>query len=288
MIKLPSCDIILTNTNSYGQERRILIDFLKNLIKEAGRLCLEKQDSLTAADVEFKNSKDLVTRIDKAVEAFIIDAVRDQFPDHDIFGEETGRSESGSDTLWVIDPIDGTTSFLHGQPFYSVSIAIYQNKFPIAGTVYLPVFNELFHAEAGKGAFLNDAPITVSETGEMIHSVLATGFACLRAGKTNNNLDRFNRIVPHIRDIRRYGSAAIDLCYVACGRLEGYWEMNLNLYDIAAGAFIVREAGGIVTDFSGGSAYPEQGIIATAPGIEKELMSFFDSDPMPGEREEPK
>ena len=136
-----------------------MIDFLNQLIKEAGRLCLKEQDSLTADDVEFKTARDLVTRIDKTVETFIIEAIKVEYPDHDIFGEETGKTGSGSDTLWVIDPIDGTTSFLHRQPFFSVSIAVYENGCPAAGAVYLPVFDELFHAQARHGAFLNGNPI---------------------------------------------------------------------------------------------------------------------------------
>ena len=261
----------------------VLINFLKDLILEAGRICLSEQIRLTPSDIAFKNSKDLVTGIDKKVENFLIQAIQNRYSDHGIFGEETGRIERQSPYVWIIDPIDGTTSFIHQQPYYSISIALYNNQKPVLGAVYTPAFKELFFAEADKGAFLNDRPIRVSKTDRLIHSVMATGFACLRSGVEPNNLAHFNRIVPEIRDIRRYGSAALDLCYVACGRCDGFWEMNLNLYDIAAGSLIVTEAGGKVTDFNGGSIYPEQGILAANPNLAPLLQSCLSTDRFNGE-----
>ena len=130
--------------------------------------------------------------------------------------------------------------------------------------------------ELGKGAFLNDMPIHVSNTKNLMDAVMATGFACLRAGLKENNLVHFNKIVPKLRDIRRYGSAAIDLCYVACGKLDGFWEMQLNIYDIAAGALIVKEAGGNLSDFSGGSGFPEKGIVAANPSLHPLLIKLLE------------
>ncbi|MCP4721773.1 MAG: inositol monophosphatase, partial [Desulfobacteraceae bacterium] len=221
-----------------------MISFLKNLIIRAGEICIEEQNSLKSVDLEFKNPKDLVTITDKKVESFLIHEIKANYPEHDIFGEETGRSGNSSRFLWIIDPIDGTTSFFHGQPFYAVSIALEKDGEIVFGAVYAPVLKQLFHGEIGQGAFLNDVPIKVSGTENLIDAVMATGFACLRAGLKNNNLTHFNKIVPRLRDIRRYGSAAIDLCYVACGKLDGFWEMNLNIYDVAAGVLIVKEARG--------------------------------------------
>ena len=249
-----------------------MISFLKTLIIRAGEECLAAQQKLTPEDVEFKNRKDLVTRVDRHVEAFLIREIRSQYPDHGVLGEETGRTGSGNEYLWIIDPIDGTTSFCHGQPFYSVSIALARKNEVVLGAVNAPVMNQLFLAEKGGGAELNGAPIRVSDTTDLTDSVMATGFACLRAGVQPDNLIHFNRIVPLLRDIRRFGSAAIDLCYVACGKLDGFWEMNLNIYDVAAGALIVREAGGCITDFNGRADYPENGIIAANDSLCKCLI----------------
>ncbi len=252
-----------------------MITFLKDLIKQAGHICRIEQKRLKPSDVDFKSRKDLVTVVDKKVEDFIVKNIKAKYPMHDIFGEETGRTNLSSDYLWIIDPIDGTTSFFHQQPFYSISIAVQHHGQTIYGAVYAPRFDELFYAAKDSGAFLNDDSICVSKTENLINCVMATGFACLRADLSKNNLFYFNKIVPKLRDIRRYGSAAIDLCYVACGRLDGFWEMNLNIYDIAAGAFIVEQAGGSVTDFKGGNNFPEQGIVSSNKHLLHELLENF-------------
>ncbi len=253
-----------------------MISFLKNLITCAGDICRKEQNNLKSDDVAFKNPKDLVTIIDKQVESFLIHEIKTRYPEHDVLGEETGRSGNKSRFLWIIDPIDGTTSFFHGQPFYSVSIALQKDGEIILGAVYAPALNQLFMGELGKGAYLNDMPINVSNTKNLIEAVMATGFACLRAGLKENNLVHFNKIVPKLRDIRRYGSAAIDLCYVACGKLDGFWEMQLNIYDIAAGALIVKEAGGNLSDFTGGKEFPEKGIVAANSSLHPLLIKLLE------------
>jgi myo-inositol-1(or 4)-monophosphatase len=248
---------------------------MKQLAVEAGKICLEGAENLTASDVEFKNPKDLVTVVDKRVENFLIDEIKKVYPDHAFIGEETGRTITASDYCWIIDPIDGTTSFVHGQPFYAVSIAFAKGGEFLAGVVHAPALGQLFSAEKGKGAELNGRRIQVSATDHMRQSVLATGFACLRAGWKKNNMVYLNRIMPLIRDIRRCGSAAVDLAYVAAGKFDGFWELNLNIYDIAAGVLLVREAGGTVCDFSGGQGFPEAGILATNGKITDELIPFL-------------
>ena len=201
---------------------------------------------------------------------------KSRFPHHAVWGEETG-SHAGGEYRWVIDPIDGTTSFVHDYPFYSVSIALEQHDEPILAAVYGPVLNELFFAEKGKGATLNDKPIHVSNRTELSDCMLATGFACVRIDAAENNLPCFNKLMPLIRDIRRAGSAALDLSYVACGRFDGYWELCLKPFDIAAGRLIVTEAGGLVTDFSGTqSALPKQ-ILAANPHIHPQLLHLLQS-----------
>jgi myo-inositol-1(or 4)-monophosphatase len=240
-------------------------EFLKNTIVRAGEICLAEQGGITPKDLEFKTRKDLVTATDKRVETFIVDRIQDRFPDHGIWGEETGKNTADSEYCWIIDPIDGTTSFFHGQPYYAVSIALKKNEKIIAGAVYAPALGQLFHARINEGAWLNDRPVQVSGTTSLTDAVMATGFACLRSGMEPNNLIHFNRIVPQLRDIRRCGSAAIDLCYVAAGKVDGFWELNLNVYDVAAGVLMVTEAGGVVTDFTGGPDFPEKGIVAANP-----------------------
>lgn len=252
-----------------------MIEFLLDLIRQAGTICKQEQNQLKPSDIEYKNKKDLVTLTDKKVENFLIRNIVEQYPSHDIFGEETGKTALGSDYLWIIDPIDGTTSFLHQQPFYSISIALKYKNETIMAAVYAPAYDELFYAEKDSGAYLNEARINVSSTDQLIQAVMATGFACLRANLKENNLVLFNKIVPNLRDIRRYGSAALDLCYVACGRLDGFWEMNLNIYDIAAGAFIVQQAGGHVCDFKEGQNFPEQGTIACNNFLLPEILNYF-------------
>lgn len=251
-----------------------MFKFLQTLIIEAGSICIQEQAGLDSSHVEYKNAKDLVTKVDRKVEAYIIDRISQRFPDHGIFGEETGKRNQAAQYQWIIDPIDGTTSYIQHHPFYCVSIALYKDNHPFCAGVYAPALNELFVA-SDKGAFLNDRKIEVSRTQDMINAVMATGFACLRANLEPNNLAYFNKIVPEIRDVRRFGSAALDLCYVACGRLDGFWEMNLNQYDIAAGAFIVRKAGGIVKDFNGTDQYPQDGIVAANPLIYPDFSVFF-------------
>lgn len=250
-----------------------MISFITRLAREAGRICLQGQAKLNSGDLTFKSPKDLVTVTDKEVENFLVKEILSTWPDHGILGEETGETIGTAPFRWIIDPIDGTTSFAHNQPFYSVSIGLEKNGKPFLGVVYAPVLDQMFFAENGKGSFLNGNPIKVSGTREMNAAVMATGFACLRSELTDNNLFNFNLIVPQLRDIRRYGSAALDLCYTAMGSLDGYWEMNLNPYDIAAGVIILKEAGGIVTDFKGGADYPRKGIAAANPALHSRLIN---------------
>jgi myo-inositol-1(or 4)-monophosphatase len=252
-----------------------MIEFMKKLAIASGEICLEGSEHLSASDVEFKNPKDLVTVVDKRVEDYIVSEIKKTYPGHSIIGEETGRDETGSDCWWIIDPIDGTTSFFHRQPYYAVSIAFRRGGELQAGVVHAPALSQLFWAEKGQGAFLNGKKIKVSTTTHLKESVLGTGFACLRAGWEKNNMVYLNRIMPAIRDIRRCGSAAIDLAYVAAGKFDGFWELNLNIYDIAAGALLVAEAGGAVCDFSGGSSFPEAGIVATNGRITDELRGYL-------------
>lgn len=247
---------------------------MKDIITRAGQIALEHKTRLGDVRVERKSEKDLVTEADLAVERYLVEQIRQMYPSHGILGEETG-THTGTEYRWIIDPIDGTTSFVHDQPFYSISVAVERNGQRVLAAVNAPTLGELFMAEKGKGATLNGSPIHVSGRDKLIDSVLCTGFACVRHNMQHNNLPYFNRIVPLIRDVRRYGSAAIDLSYVAAGRLDGFWELNLKIYDIAAGILILQEAGGIVTDFAGKHDSMPAEIAATNGKIHHELTSLL-------------
>lgn len=252
-----------------------MIDFIKHHATEAGTICLKHQDLLSSGDIELKSPKDLVTIVDRAVEDYLVERILEKYPDHDIIREEGEDILNGNSHCWIIDPIDGTTSYAYGQPYYSISIALKEEGALVAGVVYAPALGQLFHAARGNGVFLNDKPIAVSDCSKLAESVLATGFACLRSGHEHNNLKYLNRLLPNIRDVRRCGSAALDMAYVAAGKYDGFWELNLNLYDISAGVLLVQEAGGTICDFQGGQQVPEKGIVAANGRITREFLSYL-------------
>ncbi len=259
-----------------GSEIKSKVEFIKKLAWEAGEICLQEAALITSENLHFKSERDLVTSVDTKVEEHIVESIKKRFPDHDLIGEETGVSRHGSGHCWIIDPIDGTVSYFHGQPYYSVSIAYQLEGKTRAGAVYAPALGQMFTAEYGKGAWLNNRTrLHVSQTDTLINAVMATGFACLRAGRERNNLYYLNKILPQIRDIRRCGSAAIDLAYVAAGKFDAFWEMDLNLYDIAAGVLLVEEAGGRVTDMQGSDNYPHSGVVASNGYLARDLLSLL-------------
>ncbi|MCP4747120.1 MAG: inositol monophosphatase [Desulfobacteraceae bacterium] len=198
-----------------------------------------------------KGSIDLVTVADTTAEKIIISTIRDVFPDHSILAEESGKHNGGNENRWIIDPLDGTTNFTHQFPTFCVSIGFASNGKMAAGIVFNPVNGELFTAIKGNGALLNNLPIQVSNTNQINDSLLATGFPYDVRTKVHSVMNRLSQCIMASRGIRRMGSAALDLCYVACGRLDGFWEEGLKPWDMAAGAIIVQEAGGMVTNYSG-------------------------------------
>lgn len=206
-------------------------------------------------DIGHKGEIDLVTEADRRSEKLIVGRLREAFPDHSIIAEESG-GEGGAEYLWLVDPLDGTTNYAHGFPWFSVSIALLKEGEPILGVIYHPVLNELFWAEKGKGSWLNGIKIFVSRTPELSSSFLATGFPYdIRESKANN-LGHFSHFALKALAIRRAGSAALDLAYLACGRFDGFWELKLHPWDMAAGFLLVIEAGGMVTDFKGDKFNP--------------------------------
>ena len=201
--------------------------------------------------VTFKGRVDLVTEVDLRSERFITARIARTFPGHTILAEEGGETERGSSYRWIIDPLDGTTNYAHGYPAFCVSIGLEVEGEMALGAVYDPIRDELFYAAAGRGAFLNRKRIQVSSEIMLSHSLLATGFPYDIAESRIDNLDNFARMYKRACGIRRGGSAALDLCYLACGRLDGFWELKLHSWDTAAGLVLVREAGGYATDFRG-------------------------------------
>jgi myo-inositol-1(or 4)-monophosphatase len=227
-------------------------------------------------EVSSKSSvNDLVTEVDKRSETAIINIIRETYPDHFILSEEVGEIKTDSTVKWIIDPIDGTVNYANGIPLCCISIGVEQDGEMILGAVYNPFMNELFVAEKGKGATLNDKPIHVSTKAAVEKSCLVTGFAYQWQDMPNNPLQVLERLLKIGIPLRRLGSAAIDLCWVACGRFDGFYEHHLQAWDSAAGFLIVEEAGGKVTDFSGNRYSPYQKeILATNGHIHSALQDL--------------
>lgn len=210
---------------------------------------------------------DLVTEVDQRSEDLIIGIIREAFPDHDILSEESGALRQDSAYRWIIDPIDGTVNYAHGLPICCVSIGVEHEGTMVMGAVYNPFLHEFFFAEKGLGATLNDRPIRVSENGHLDSAFLVTGFPYQWEDMPRDPLQVFDRFIKQGLPVRRLGSAAIDLCWVACGRFDGFWEHSLNAWDAAAGYLIVEEAGGRVTDFGGAPYSPYQKRLLASNGL---------------------
>ena len=215
--------------------------------KKAGLMLI--QNIRSNREISFKGEVDLVTNFDRQSQEIIRDSLLRAFPDHDIIAEEGLKKEKGSDFKWIVDPIDGTTNYVHGFPVFCISIAVEKGGESLVGLVFDPMRGELFAAKRGEGASLNNKKIQVSCTEELDKSLLTTGFPYDIRESEMNNLDHFSNFAVRCQAIRRCGSAALDLCSVACGRADGFWELKLSPWDTAAGALIVKEAGGCVTDF---------------------------------------
>lgn len=249
-------------------------EFAIETARKSGSLLKENVGKVNR--IEFKGAVDIVTEVDKKSEELIMAEIKKAFPGHGILTEESPELKQDSPYKWVIDPLDGTTNYSHGFPFFCVSIAFEKDGEVVFGVVYDPMMDELFTAEKGQGAFKNGEKIKVSVISELGRGLLATGFPYdLRSSKANN-LDHFSAFAVKAQAIRRAGSAALDLCYIASGRFDGYWEMKLRPWDVAAGALIVREAGGMVTDFSGGpfSIYGKE-CLATNGLLHEEMIRIL-------------
>ena len=250
------------------------------IIREASLLF--KDGYYKTKDITFKGKKDLVTEYDVAVEQFLIKKFHETFSDYNIIAEESDNKEIIFGNSIIIDPIDGTTNFVNQIPHCAISVGVYKNKKPYMGVVYNPILDELFFAEVGKGATLNGNPIRVSEDSELISALIATGFP-YSAGHNRDDLNMVTRIIgnmlPHSQDVRRLGSASLDLCYVAQGKFGGYYEINLKPWDVSAGIIIVAEAGGIVTNSNGEEfdMFEDKMMVASNGIIHEEFLTQINS-----------
>ncbi len=262
--------------SSYLCNMNQMIKAITEAAHDAGTYLLQSVHQLRRSDIEVKGLNDFVSHVDKQSEALLIDRLQKIIPGSSIMAEESGETMTGSDWTWIIDPLDGTTNYIHGIPLYSVSIGLMKEGSLYAGVVYEPNLNEMFHAERGEGAFLNNQRIRVTETASMCDSLWATGFPYHDFAKMDEYMNFISYSIRHTHGLRRLGSAAVDLAYTACGRLDGFFEFGLKPWDVAAGALLVEEAGGIVSDFDGGQSFVfNQEIIACNERIYTEFYRNF-------------
>lgn len=258
----------------------VLRDLCADIARQAGTFAFEQRRRLgpgaRAAHDTKSSDVDPVTEFDRATEQIVVDRLRRERPDDSIVGEEGADHRGASDLSWHVDPIDGTVNFVYDLPGWCTSVAVLQGSEPIAGAIYAPVVDELYAAARGAGSTINGAPITVSGASDLSTSLPATGFSYHRGEHRVEQAGRIATILPQVRDIRRQGSAALDLAYVASGRVDAYFEEFINSWDIAAGALIVTEAGGTVTGFDGTpiDVTAPAGILAATPSLHGEFLTM--------------
>lgn len=247
-----------------------------SIIKDVGSFIRDARKTFDSSKVEHKGLNDLVSYVDKEAEKLLVESLSKLLPGSTFITEEETIERTSTEYTWIIDPLDGTTNFIHGLPVYSISVALYQNNEPIIGVVYEIGRDECFYAWKGGKAFMNKTEIKVSATNKLRDSLVATGFPYTKFEHIDKYLEILKGLMCETHGIRRMGSAAVDLAYVACGRFDAFFEYNLNAWDVAAGAFIVQQAGGKVSNFSGGNEFIEsRQITAANPEISKELTRIL-------------
>ena len=246
--------------------------------RRAGAIINRASQDIGTLTIKSKNFNDFVSEVDVAAERAIIETLKDAYPTHGFLGEESGSTSYQSDFIWIIDPLDGTTNFLHGFPQYCVSIALQHKGEITQAVIYEPNRNDLYTATKGRGAFLNDKRIRVSKCHKLQDALIGTGFPFRDFKYLNDYLNMFKSMIQKTTGIRRAGSAALDLAYVASGALDGFWEIGLSPWDIAAGGLLIQEAGGLVTDLSGQTGWLESGnILVASPKIHDDMQSLISS-----------
>ncbi|HPS57564.1 MAG TPA: inositol monophosphatase family protein [Spirochaetota bacterium] len=259
-----------------------MTDAAKDISHKAGAILMKGFRS-RATTISYKSRTDMVTSMDGESERFICSEIWKRFPEHAIVAEEGSGRDSGCEYLWYVDPLDATNNYAHGIPFFCVSIAAISRSSGtvVCGAVYDPCHDELFHAVSGGGSFLNGESIKVSDTADHGIALFSTGFPYAKSDMEHNNLKELNRILPEIQCVRRLGSAALDLCYTACGRVDGYWEPMLKPWDTAAGSLILTEAGGRVSRYNGDPFDPEFPEIAATNGkLHSYLVGMLTGSPI--------
>ena len=252
-----------------------MLDFAIETAKQAGSILMQHFGNISSIEKKSTNI-DLLTIADTESEAYIIDRIKATYPQHHIIAEESDLTEGNSDYRWVIDPLDGTTNFVHNLPIFAVSMGLQYKEETILGVVYNPAANKCFWAEKNGGAYLNDKPIHITLTNTLSNSLLVTGFPYVHDNRYDKCFDLFKELYGKTQGIRRLGAAALDFCFVAMGRFDGFWEFGLQPWDVCAGAFILTEAGGKVSDWDG-SPMPFSGtrILATNCHIHHEMMDVL-------------
>ncbi len=254
-----------------------ILEFLFPVVRDVGKLLLQSLGH--PQSVEFKGRANLVTEMDRRSEELIIGAIRARYPQHAILSEEAGAlAGAAGEPQWILDPLDGTTNFVHGLPHFCVALALRVGQEVQAGLVYHPYVDELYRAERGQGAFVNDKPLHVSETAVLDDALLTTGFPSDLSRAQDTNIEHFLALMPKTQAIRRLGSASLDLCYVAAGRLDGFWQPNMLIWDVVPGAIIVEEAGGRISDFAGTPGVCEGNIAASNGKIHQALVGVLQGD----------
>ena len=255
-----------------------MLEFAKLTAKQAGSILIQHFGKISS--IERKSTDiDLLTIADTDSEAYILDRIKTTYPQHHIIAEESNITEGNSDYRWVIDPLDGTTNFVHSLPIFAVSMGLQYNEETILGVVYNPAADKCFWAEKNSGAFLNDKPIYITSTNTLSNSLLVTGFPYIHDDRYEKCFDLFKELYGRTQGIRRLGAAALDFCFVAMGRFEGFWEFGLQPWDVCAGALILEEAGGMVTDWDG-SPMPFSGkrILATNGHVRTEMKKIMENE----------
>ena len=252
------------------------LNIMEKACKKASKLLIRDFGEIEKLQVSKKGPGDFVTNSDKRTEKIIINELSLARPDYSFLAEESGLSNKSNEFRWIIDPIDGTTNFLHGIPNFAISIGLEKNKEIICGMIFNPITNEMFYAEKGKGAYLNNSRIRVSSRKNVDECVILTGGPVLSYKNKEIFFKEYENVTRKVAATRKLGSSALDLAYLASGRCDGVFERNLNYWDIAAGIIIVKEAGGTITDFKGGDKYiEERNLLGTNSKIDKELISLL-------------
>lgn len=253
-----------------------LLNIAENAAHSAAKIIVRSMEHVGSLEITEKGRHDYATEVDRLAEKEVIRVIQRAYPSHTIIAEESGEHKGDPDDVWIIDPLDGTTNYIHSFPHYCVSIAhLHKGKINV-GVIYDPVRDEMFSAARGQGAKMNDKRLRVSQQKNLDHALLGTGFPFRDKHHIKSYFRTFEAVFPNSAGVRRAGSAALDLAYVAAGRLDGFWEIKLNKWDMAAGVLLIHEAGGLVGDFYGGETYLENGnIVAGNPKIFKQLLKLI-------------